>query len=125
MRRLLAASLAASMFVAAGAASAQNGKGRNPQGGEQFTVGDCISDGFFGNEPNIVGPFAPGGPSEQEPGTKGGRVVPTQSPGPFVNNPADPNNPRFGATGGDANRFFRTTGTFKNLADFCQTLDVD
>lgn len=55
------------------------------------TVGDCISDGIYGNEPNIVGPFAPGGPAEQEPGTKGGRVVPSQSPGPFVN--AGPNEP--------------------------------
>ena len=48
------------------------------------TVGDCLSDGFYGNEPNIVGPFAPDGPAEQEPGTKGGRVVPSQSPGPKV-----------------------------------------
>ena len=47
--------------------------------------------GLYGNEPNIVGPFAPGGPAEQEPGTKGGRVVPSQSPGPFVN--AGPNEP--------------------------------
>jgi hypothetical protein len=51
------------------------------------TVGDCISDGFYGNEPNIVGPFAPGGPAEQEPGTKGDRVVPSQSPGPKVTLP--------------------------------------
>jgi len=41
-----------------------------------------MSDVIFGNEPNIEGPFAPGGPSEQEPGTKGGRVVPSASPGP-------------------------------------------
>ena len=51
------------------------------------TVGDCISDGFYGNEPNIVGPFAPGGPAEQPPGSKGGRVVPSQSPGPQVTDP--------------------------------------
>jgi hypothetical protein len=51
------------------------------------TVGNCISDIFYGNEPNIVGPFAPGGPAEQEPGTKSGRVVPSQSPGPKVTNP--------------------------------------
>ena len=56
------------------------------------TVGNCISDGLYGNEPNIE-PFAPGGPAEQEPGTKGGNVLPTQSPGPFVNNPNDPDNP--------------------------------
>ena len=58
---------------------------------EKPTVGDCISDGIYGNEPNIEGPFAPGGPAEQEPGTKGGRVVPSQSPGPFVN--TGPNEP--------------------------------
>ena len=53
------------------------------------TVGNCISDGFYGNEPNIE-PFAPGGPAEQEPGTKGGTVVPSQSPGPFVNTGPNP-----------------------------------
>lgn len=70
------------------------------------TVGDCISDGIYGNEPNIVGPFAPGGPEEQEPGTRGGRVVPSQSPGPFVNNPLDPDNPFEGSSVGDFNRQF-------------------
>ena len=59
--------------------------------GERPTVGDVISDGTYGNEPNIEGPFSPGGPSEQEPGTIGGRVVPPQSPGPFVN--TGPNEP--------------------------------
>jgi hypothetical protein len=73
------------------------------------TVGDCISDGLYGNEPNIEGPFAPGGPQEQEPGTKGGRVVPSQSPGPFVN--AGPNEPPRndrvrGGSVGDFNRQF-------------------
>jgi hypothetical protein len=56
------------------------------------TVGNCISDIVYGNEPNMAN-GAPGGPAEQEPGTKGGNVLPTQSPGPFVNNPADPDNP--------------------------------
>ena len=55
------------------------------------TVGNCISDGLYGNEPNIEGPFAPGGPQEQEPGSQAGRVVPSQSPGPFVN--TGPNEP--------------------------------
>ena len=55
------------------------------------TVGDCISDELYGNEPNIEGPFAPGGPQEQEPGSQAGRVVPSQSPGPFVN--TGPNEP--------------------------------
>ena len=71
-----AAILALALTPAAGLAAG------NAQSGS--TVGDCISDGFYGNEPNIVGPFAPGGPAEQEPGTKGGRVVPSQSPGPKV-----------------------------------------
>lgn len=55
------------------------------------TRGDFMSDVIFGNEPNIVSPFAPGGPNEQEPGTQAGRVVPSQSPGPFVN--TGPNEP--------------------------------
>ncbi len=49
------------------------------------TRGDFMSDVIFGNEPNITGPAAPGGPEEQEPGSAAGRVVPSQSPGPFVN----------------------------------------
>jgi hypothetical protein len=69
------------------------------------TLGDCISDGFYGNEPNIE-PFAPGGPADQEPGTIGGTVVPSQSPGPFVNNPADPDNPTRGSSLGDVIRAF-------------------
>ena len=56
------------------------------------TVGNCISDILYGNEPNMRD-GSPGGPAEQTPGTKGGNVVPTQSPGPFVNNPSDPDNP--------------------------------
>ncbi|MCY7271022.1 MAG: hypothetical protein LH485_03060 [Sphingomonas bacterium] len=43
---------------------------------------------------------APGGPAEQIPGSKGGNVLPTQSPGPFVNNPSDPNNPTRGRSVG-------------------------
>ncbi len=33
------------------------------------TVGDCISDGIYGNEPNMAN-GAPGGPAEQAPGSK-------------------------------------------------------
>ena len=51
------------------------------------TVGDCISDGFYGNEPNMIEPFAPGGPAEQEPGSQAGRVIPSQSPGPKKTEP--------------------------------------
>lgn len=46
------------------------------------TVGDCISDGFYGNEPNTAN-GAPGGPAEQAPGANAGNVLPSQSPGPF------------------------------------------
>lgn len=50
-----------------------------------FTTGDCVSDFFYGNEPNMAN-GAPGGPAEQEPGTQAGNVLPSQSPGPFVTN---------------------------------------
>ena len=69
----------------------------NEQSG--FTVGDCISDVVYGNEPNMAN-GAPGGPAEQDPGTNGGNVLPTQSPGPFVNNPNDPDNPTRGRSVG-------------------------
>jgi hypothetical protein len=72
------------------------------------TVGNCISDGLYGNEPNIE-PFAPGGPAEQEPGTKGGTVVPSQSPGPFVNtgpNPPPRNDRTRGSSVGSLNQQF-------------------
>jgi hypothetical protein len=50
------------------------------------TVGDAISDGFYGNEPNTVDynsdPNA--GPSEVEPGDNAGGVDSSQSPGPKV-----------------------------------------
>jgi len=62
-------------------------------------VGECISDGLYGNEPNMADGSA-GGPSEQAPGSKGGNVLPTQSPGPFVNNPTDPSNPTRGRSVG-------------------------
>ena len=57
---------------------------RNAQSGA--TVGDCISDGFYGNEPNMADGSL-GGPAEQQPGTQAGNVLASQSPGPFVNNP--------------------------------------
>jgi hypothetical protein len=69
----------------------------NEQSG--FTVGDCISDVVYGNEPNMADGTA-GGPAEQEPGTQAGNVLPTQSPGPFVNNPNDPDNPTVGRSVG-------------------------
>jgi hypothetical protein len=84
----------------------------NEQSG--FTVGDCISDVVYGNEPNMAD-GSPGGPAEQEPGTKGGNVVPTQSPGPFVNNPTDPENPTRGRSVGQ----FQQDGI--NIPELCRT----
>ena len=91
-RTLLVATVAAALAATPAAPGLAQSEG---------TVGDCISDGLYGNEPNIVGPFAPGGPEEQEPGTIRGRVVPSQSPGPFVNDPNDPDNPLEGSSVGD------------------------
>ena len=93
-RRVTAAVAAASLAacLVPGAALAA-GKDANP------TVGNCISDILYGNEPNMAD-GAPGGPADQEPGTKGGNVLPTQSPGPFVNNPNDPDNPTRGRSVG-------------------------
>jgi hypothetical protein len=68
-----------------------------------FTVGDCMSDGLYGNEPNMAN-NAPGGPAEQEPGTQAGNVVSTQSPGPWVNVPSDPENPVRGRSAGQWNQ---------------------
>ena len=101
MRKIIigAAVLGLSAFGAVAPAQAAG----KPGDGEVFAnQGDCISDGFFGNEPNIVGPFAPGGPQEQEPGSRDGRVVPSQSPGPQVTNPDG--TVRAGATIGDLQR---------------------
>ena len=63
------------------------------------SVGDCISDGLYGNEPNMADGSS-GGPSEQAPGSQAGNVLPSQSPGPFTNNPNDPTNPTRGRSVG-------------------------
>ena len=57
-----------------------------------YTVGDCISDGFYGNEPNPTGVLSGTnlGPSQLEPGTKGGTILPSASPGPKVYNGGTP-----------------------------------
>ena len=67
------------------------------------TVGDCMSDGLYGNEPNMADGSL-GGPAEQAPGSQSGNVLPTQSPGPFVNNPNDPDNPTRGRSAGAFNQ---------------------
>ena len=87
MRRLLVTAAIAVAFAAPASAQVYD------------SVGDCISDGLYGNEPNMAD-GSPGGPSEQEPGSKGRNVLPSQSPGPFVNNPTDPDNPTRGRSVG-------------------------
>jgi hypothetical protein len=78
------------------------------------TVGDCISDGFYGNEPNMADGTA-GGPAEQAHGANAGNVVPSQSPGPKVINPDG--TVRDGASVGDINREFGGGA----LNEFCRT----
>ena len=63
------------------------------------TVGDCMSDIVYGNEPNMADGSL-GGPAEQAPGSQAGNVLPSQSPGPWVNNPNDPDNPTRGRSAG-------------------------
>lgn len=94
MKKSLVVALATTALALTPAAGFAAG---NAQSGP--TVGDCISDIVYGNEPNMAD-GRPGGPAEQEPGTKGGNVLPTQSPGPWVNNPADPENPTRGRSVG-------------------------
>ncbi|MGH2500336.1 MAG: hypothetical protein ACRDF0_09660 [Candidatus Limnocylindria bacterium] len=92
MRRVLTIGLAIIALTFAGSSpAAADGECRQTAhatltaASDEGTRGDFMSDVIFGNEPNIVDPFAPGGPEEQDPGTVGGRVVSSQSPGPFVN----------------------------------------
>ena len=61
------------------------------------TVGNCISDGFYGNEPNMAD------------------VLPSQSPGPKVTNPDG--SVRDGASVGDINQEFGGGA----LNEFCRT----
>lgn len=68
------------------------------------TVGDCISDGIYGNEPNTAN-GAPGGPAEQAPGTQAHNTLASQSPGPFVTDPATGQVSR-GSSVGDFNQEF-------------------
>lgn len=109
---LIAAAVITSIAVTVSAFATSFAAG-NAQSGS--TVGNCMSDGLYGNEPNMAN-GAPGGPAEQEPGTKGGNVVPTQSPGPFVNNSNDPDNPVRGKSAGQWNQL----GV--NIPEICRTL---
>ena len=113
--------LAACAAVAApSVVAAQSGGGRNKD-----TVGYCISDVFYGNEPNQAD-GSPGGPSEQPRGGNArGGVVPSQSPGPKVTNPDG--SVRDGSSVGDANRQLRAlheAGVVdeRNAPQFCRSL---
>src|SRR5687767_14465701 len=59
---------------------------RTPDRAEGTSMGDAVPGGFYGNAAN---------PRESGHGT-----LPSQSPGPFVNNPSDPDNPTRGSSWG-------------------------
>jgi hypothetical protein len=80
------------------------------------TVGDCISDGFYGNEPNMADGTA-GGPAEQRPGSQAGNVLPSQSPGPFVTDPATGEVSRGNSIG-----FYNSQGI--NIPQLCRALNA-
>jgi hypothetical protein len=84
-----------SVVGVAGPAAAQPSDDRN-----RSTVGFCVSDILYGNEPN----------EDAE-----GNTVPSQSPGPFVNNPNDPDNPFRGRSVGQ----FNQDGI--NITELCRT----
>jgi len=99
---VVASAAAASPVVAAG--NARSGA----------TVGDCVSDGFYGNEPNMADGSL-GGPAEQAPGTQAGNVLPSQSPGPFVTNPVTGE-----VTRGNSIGFYNSQGI--NIPQLCRAL---
>ena len=96
-------------------AAAGNGECRQEFGdafvalSDEGTRGDFMSDVIFGNEPNMAN-GAPGGPSEQAPGSQAGNVLATWSPGPWVNTGENqpPRNDRVrGFGGGDLQALVR------------------
>jgi hypothetical protein len=95
MRKILAGAFVVGVSVVgvAGPAQAQPSEDRN-----RSTVGYCVSDVLYGNEPN----------------EENGQTVPSQSPGPFVNNPSDPDNPFRGRSVGQ----FRQDGI--NVTELCR-----
>ena len=74
------------------------------------TVGNCISDIFYGNEPNMADGSL-GGPAEQSPGSQRGNVLPSQSPGPKVTTPG-------GVIPGSSIGDFQQAGV--NIPQLCQ-----
>jgi hypothetical protein len=101
--------IAATVALAAAASPAVADRGQNG-----LTVGDCISDGFYGNEPNMADGSL-GGPSEQQPGTKSGNVLPSQSPGPLVTNPSTGE-----VTRGHSVGYYNSQGI--NIPEICRAL---
>jgi len=93
-----------------GLAAAPAAADRNAQSGA--TVGDCISDGFYGNEPNMADGSA-GGPAEQAPGSQAGNVLPSQSPGPLVTDPTTGEVSRGNSVG-----YYNSQGI--NIAQLCR-----
>ncbi len=96
-RRIVTATLIGGLVLVSLAGTTISALGAGPE--NLTTVGDCMSDVLYGNEPNMAN-GAPGGPAEQAPGSQAGNVVSTQSPGPWVNNPSDPENPTRGRSAG-------------------------
>ena len=97
MRKIIVGTIVVgfSTIAMAGPALAQPTEDRN-----RSTVGYCVSDILYGNEPNL---------------DADGNVVPSQSPGPFVNNPNDPDNPFRGRSVGQ----FNQDGI--NVPELCRT----
>lgn len=60
---------------------------RTPSKNGSTTMGDAVQGGFYGNAAN--------------PRPSGNGTLPSQAPGPKVNNPSDPDNPTDGASWGD------------------------
>ena len=98
MRKLvLTAAFGVALLVPATAGAAPSDKGQCRQDAkavviatlspDEGTMGDAVSDGFYGNEPNEVN----------------GQTVPSQSPGPFVTDPNTGEVSR-GATWGDVQK---------------------
>lgn len=121
MRFVFAAAVAAAIAIpgalavpAAGAAPNANGACRQAvhdllvASSSEGTVGDAVSDGIYGNEPNVTNTNTNDdlGPNQVDPGSGAGFIEPSLSPGPKVNNPLDPDNPLPGPSMGDIQRTF-------------------
>ncbi|HET6701166.1 MAG TPA: hypothetical protein VFH14_05160 [Gemmatimonadaceae bacterium] len=115
MSRLIVVVTIVAALVVSGTPAAADGECRQ-EAHETFvaasgegTMGDFMSDVIFGNEPNMAN-GAPGGPSEQAPGSQAGNVLASWSPGPWVNTGENspPRNDRTrGFDGGDLQALVR------------------